>query len=841
MTNDVKRTSASGGRGGGQVGTKITDYMHSRRQPDSRGERQSAMCFFMLHVVCKQSVHAACQLQAESMYTAASGHAAGTEAATVCRSNGPSNLRDKSPALMTMGGFSLYLVAGVIALWAFTHLPPTTATVRPPPGTNQGSVTPRGTRLGDGERGAGAGPLPPRDPQWTTAAGNLPQSTTAAQNRGGGAAGSMSAPAQPAASTAASQATSSWGGQATAGTAGGGQQAQPHHPDPQTIGGWGSQTAAAATSGGQQAYYHHSAASSLPPQTYYATTAASTSQPYSAGPLFPAGATAVPTHQGGQQPLPHQAPGSQQQQQGPGGLLHLSSHHQQQAQQAQPLLPAAGDAMEQQPPWQQLPAHPQQGGPNPGQTRTLQGGPLPATATTEMQEYMSGAWGDQIDWGNNDAAATADPWNEHGQPTTAHTGGQPPADTSRPPLTAGELGAMFGFPVYDQAGNLIVPSPALVASTGWGGDLPAHLPPTARGSQPQRPAQPQQQQRPTHTSATPSSSTQGQPASMPKVKLSTTPERPRGYTPPTFGHWAVDQHEGDHDPTAASSSQAPPSKQPPAHPQQQPPQPAAGSDPTGITQEGEGGGGGSSSSHQAPGEPQQPTQHPPQPGGLHLPPGARGLPGMTMREHYQLATEGTVAHSYIERVLTPAAAEEEDEYERHQQQQQQQGGAGPPHQHTGGNYPRRRSPPRTRANQRKHEGGGEQRTRNKRIKYRIKQQASQLDAHRVGGLVAAARSQPYRRGARPSRDATNNSHGHRGEEHLPAQGLQYTREKGEVCGSAQLTRPPKNGAAARLQGAHLPNTAARGGNALLRRGPPQPRATAASPSVGPTNQQRQQP
>ena len=68
---------------------------------------------------------------------------------------------------------------------------------------------------------------------------------------------------------------------------------------------------------------------------------------------------------------------------------------------------------------------------------------------------------------------------------------------------------------------------------------------------------------------------------------------------------------------------------------------------------------------------------------------------MTMREHYQLATEGTVAHSYIERVLTPAAAEEEDEYERHQQQQQQQqGGAGPPHQHTGGNYPRRRSPPR---------------------------------------------------------------------------------------------------------------------------------------------------
>ncbi|OLP85793.1 hypothetical protein AK812_SmicGene33176 [Symbiodinium microadriaticum] len=95
---------------------------------------------------------------------------------------------------------------------------------------------------------------------------------------------------------------------------------------------------------------------------------------------------------------------------------------------------------------------------------------------------------------------------------------------------------------------------------------------------------------------------------------------------------------------------------------------------------------------------------------------------MTMREHYQLATEGTVAHSYIERVLTPAAAEEEDEYERHQQQQQQQqGGAGPPHQHTGGNYPRRRSPPRTRASQRKHEGGGEQRTRNKRIKYRIKQ------------------------------------------------------------------------------------------------------------------------
>ena len=246
--------------------------------------------------------------------------------------------------------------------------------------------------------------------------------------------------------------------------------------------------------------------------------------------------------------------------------------------------------------------------------------PLPGRITPSHSHHRDAgiherSVGDQTDWGNNDAAATADPWNEQGQPTTAHTGGQQSAATNRPPLTAGELGAMFGFPVYDQAGNLIVPSPALVASIGWGGDLPTHLPPTARGSQPQRPAQPQQQQRPTHTSATPSTPTQRQPAGAQKLKLSTTPERPRGYTPPTFGHWAVDHHEGDHDPTAASSSQAPPRKQPPTH-QQQPPRPTASSDPTGTAQEGAGGGGGSSSSHQAAGgAPAAHTTTSPVPGG----------------------------------------------------------------------------------------------------------------------------------------------------------------------------------------------------------------------------------
>ena len=154
-------------------------------------------------------------------------------------------------------------------------------------------------------------------------------------------------------------------------------------------------------------------------------------------------------------------------------------------------------------------------------------------ATAAVQEYMSRAWGDSIEWGGYDpnaAAAAADPWEESGthQAPPQQQAAAAAAATAAPgqPITAGQLATMFGFPIYDQAGNLIVPSPAVVASTGWGHNLPAQLPQSAAGGQATQPPQPQQP-----AAADGAQAAAGQ-ANV-RVQLSNKPEQKKGYVPPT--------------------------------------------------------------------------------------------------------------------------------------------------------------------------------------------------------------------------------------------------------------------------------------------------------------------
>ncbi|CAE7944187.1 unnamed protein product [Symbiodinium sp. KB8] len=256
-------------------------------------------------------------------------------------------------------------------------------------------------------------------------------------------------------------------------------------------------------------------------------------------------------------------------------------------------------------------------------------------ATAAVQEYMSRAWGDSIEWGGYDpnaAAAAADPWEESGthQDNPSQQANWPQCSDS--PSTTKLVTSLCRAPQW-------LPPP--------GGDttyrLNCHSP--QQGDKPPNPHSHSNRQQPTAPK-------QQRDKLMLESSLATNQNKRRGTCHPPAPPQQEQGDWGGHDPRAASSSQTPPHMQPP----------------------------GGTSKRRTPAAPHRGQEQeetaaatPKRDAGrLYLPPGAKGLPGMTMREHYILATTGVVPQSYVERVLAPAAAEEEDEHERMQQQQQQQ-------------------------------------------------------------------------------------------------------------------------------------------------------------------------
>ena len=168
-----------------------------------------------------------------------------------------------------------------------------------------------------------------------------------------------------------------------------------------------------------------------------------------------------------------------------------------------------------------------------------------------------------------------------------------------------------------------------------------------------------------------------------------------GLDPPTVGH-----HGGE-----------------PQHPEHPAPWQPADPRPGGASTGADAGGGDSQT---------DPTATSSQGGGTaaaRVPPGTRPIPDMTMREHYLWVTTGEISQSYIDRELAPGGDPTTNQGEATPAQPAAAAAEGG---HTGGDgwgtgtySPRRRSS-RTGSASRKHEGGGADRTRNKRVKYRIK-------------------------------------------------------------------------------------------------------------------------
>ena len=351
-----------------------------------------------------------------------------------------------------------------------------------------------------------------------------------------------------------------------------------------------------------------------------------------------------------------------------------------------------------------------------------------------------------------------DPWHEQeGDPEQAHP---LPAQ-----LTAGEMALRFGFPWYDAQGNLVLPSPSVPGSAGWmghphaadtapaqqqqqtRGGPPGHQQPSTaaaagghpqatRGSTPKprkpRRAQPQQQPQappPAEGQAVEPTPTQDDP----QLRLRLTGTRPAAATnPPTFAAWATQPqaqanatataaaatpwipppwetqatHEGTAQGGIPPHNAATPSTEPPTQPHEQSnaaADPAAG-DTTGGPAHDTAAASSSSSAH--PGGGTRPE--------TRVPPGTKAIPGMTMREHYMWVTTGEIAQSYIDRELTPGGDDQGDAEEA-AAEGEQGGGWG-----DNTNSRRRAATTAPGPSQRKHEGGGADRTRNKRIKYHMK-------------------------------------------------------------------------------------------------------------------------